>query len=77
MLFASAKVAHLSKLPQGQVESESRAIKIVNQMDEEGFGRCSNTGACEAECPKEISIENIALLNRQYFSAVLGSEKEV
>ncbi len=77
MLFASAKVAHLSKFPQGQVEAESRVINVVNQMDEEGFGRCSNTGACEAECPKEISIENIALLNRQYFKTVLTSEKEV
>lgn len=77
MLFASAKVAHLSKLPQGQVEAESRAVSIVNQMDEEGFGRCSNTGACEAECPKEISIENIALLNREYFKSVLYTEKEV
>ncbi|HKK87678.1 MAG TPA: succinate dehydrogenase/fumarate reductase iron-sulfur subunit [Saprospiraceae bacterium] len=76
MLFASAKVAHLSKLPQGQVEAESRAVSIVNQMDEEGFGRCSNTGACEAECPKEISIENIALLNRQYFKSILSTEKE-
>ena len=52
-------------------------MSIVNQMDEEGFGRCSNTGACEAECPKEISIENIALLNRQYFKSVLSTEKEV
>ncbi len=75
MLFTSAKVAHLAKLPQGNVEANSRVIGMVNQMDKEGFGQCSNTKACEAECPKEISIENIALLNRAYFSAVVTSEK--
>jgi succinate dehydrogenase / fumarate reductase iron-sulfur subunit len=77
MLFTSAKVAHLGKLPQGQVEKDRRVLNMVKQMDEEGFGRCSNITACEAECPKEISIDNIAMLNRQYLSAVLGSEKQV
>lgn len=75
MLFTSAKVSHLSKLPQGKVEADERVIKMVNQMDKEGFGKCSNTRACEAECPVEISITNIATLNRQYFGAVLASDK--
>lgn len=74
MLFTSAKVAHLGKLPQGKVEGARRVQSMVHQMDEEGFGKCSNMGACEAECPKEISIENIALLNRQYLASMLGSE---
>ena len=74
MLFTSAKVAHLNKLPQGKVEASRRVQSMVHQMDEEGFGKCSNMGACEAECPKEISIENIALMNRQYLASVLGSE---
>ena len=74
MLFTSAKVAHLAHLPQGKVEADKRVQAMVKQMDEEGFGFCSNTGACEAECPKEISIENIALMNRQYLGSVLGSE---
>ncbi|MEO1435771.1 MAG: succinate dehydrogenase/fumarate reductase iron-sulfur subunit [Bacteroidota bacterium] len=69
MLFTSAKVSHLSLLPQGQVEKKKRVVSMVNQMDEEGFGMCSNTGACEAECPKEISITNIARMNRQYLTA--------
>lgn len=77
MLFTSAKVAHMARLPQGQVEKDRRALNMVKQMDEEGFGRCSNITACEAECPKEISIENIAMLNRQYIAAALGSEKQV
>jgi len=74
MLFTSAKVAHLGLLPQGKVEHESRSQKMVAQMDKEGFGMCSNVGACEAECPKEISIENIARLNRSYISSVFSSE---
>lgn len=74
MLFVGAKVAHFSLLPQGQVEKDSRVLAMVHQMDEEGFGPCSNTYACEAECPKEISVKNIARLNRQFFSASLGSE---
>ncbi len=77
MLFTSAKVAHLFHLPQGKVEAKKRVQAMVNQMDEEGFGMCSNTYACEAECPKEISVDNIALMNREYFSAVIGSEKIV
>lgn len=75
MLFTSAKVVHLGTLPQGEVEEDKRVQAMVNQMDEEGFGFCSNIGACEAECPKDISIENIAELNRTYFASVLGSEK--
>ncbi|MFT5910663.1 MAG: succinate dehydrogenase / fumarate reductase iron-sulfur subunit [Paraglaciecola sp.] len=77
MLFTSAKVAHLAQMPQGAIESTQRVLKMVKQMDEEGFGMCSNITACEAECPKEISVDNIALMNREYFSAMLGSEKEV
>lgn len=74
MLFTSAKVTHLSLLPQGEVEAENRVMKMVNQMDSEGFGLCSNTGACEVECPKEISIENIARMNRAYLKSSLGGE---
>lgn len=72
MLFTSAKVAHLALLPQGKVESHKRVKAMVAQMDEEGFGMCSNYGACEAECPKEISVSNIALLNREYLNANLS-----
>jgi succinate dehydrogenase / fumarate reductase iron-sulfur subunit len=74
MLFTSAKVSQLALLPQGQVERKTRAEKMVAQMDSEGFGACTNTGACEAECPKGISITNIARMNREYFSAVVSSE---
>ncbi len=73
MLFTSAKVSQLALLPQGQIERKTRAEKMVAQMDAEGFGACTNTGACEAECPKSISISNIARMNREYFSAVLSS----
>lgn len=73
MLFVSAKVSQLSLLPQGQPERDDRALKMVAQMDSEGFGSCTNTGACAAECPKEISLENIARLNREYLGASLGS----
>lgn len=76
MLFTSAKVAHLSLVPQGQVEKNRRVQAMVRQMDEEGFGACSNITACEAECPKEISVEYIAKLNRDYFASSLGSETE-
>jgi succinate dehydrogenase / fumarate reductase, iron-sulfur subunit len=69
MLFLSAKVAHLSQLPQGIPERKSRVLNMVAQMDKEGFGACTNTGACEAVCPKEISITNIAKLNLEYLSA--------
>src|ERR1035437_7279040 len=66
MLFVSAKVSHLALLPQGAVERENRVRNMVKQMDEEGFGNCTNTSACEAECPKEISVVNIAHMNREY-----------
>src|SRR5437868_5536691 len=66
MLFMSAKVAHLGLLPQGKPERKTRVINMVAQMDKEGFGACTNTGACEATCPKEISLSNIARLNKEY-----------
>lgn len=69
MLFVSAKISQLALLPQGQVEREARALNMVKQMDEEGFGNCTNTRACEMECPKEISIENIARMNREFYAA--------
>lgn len=75
MLFVSAKVSHLGLLPQGEAEASERVLNMVHQMDEEGFGRCSNVTACEAECPKEISVENIARLNRAYLAASLASDK--
>ncbi|MBK9385212.1 MAG: succinate dehydrogenase/fumarate reductase iron-sulfur subunit [Planctomycetes bacterium] len=71
MLFTSAKVSHLALLPQGQVERERRVAAMVAQMDAEGFGACTNTQECEAACPKEISIENIARMNREFFKAKL------
>jgi succinate dehydrogenase / fumarate reductase iron-sulfur subunit len=73
MLFTSAKVSQLALLPQGQVERKTRVEKMVAQMDAEGFGACTNTGACEAECPKGISLTNIARMNREYFSASVTS----
>ena len=66
MLFVSAKVSQYALLPQGQVESKRRVKNMVAQMDEEGFGNCTNTGACEIECPKGISLENIARMNREF-----------
>ena len=75
MLFTSAKINHLGLLPQGEVEHSKRVQAMVTQMDEEGFGMCSNTGACEVDCPKEISISNIALMNRSYVGSVFGSDK--
>jgi succinate dehydrogenase / fumarate reductase iron-sulfur subunit len=66
MLFVSAKISHLALLPQGQVEAKERVAAMVSKMDELGFGNCTNTGACEAECPKEIKMTNIARMNRQY-----------
>lgn len=71
MLFVSAKVSQLALLPQGQPERYRRVQAMVAQMDAEGFGHCTNTGACEAECPKEISVTNIARMNREYFTAKL------
>lgn len=76
MLFVSAKVAHLSYLPQGQVEKFERVEKMVKVMDELGFGSCTNTYACEAECPKEISVRNIAKMNREYFAAKIKSNNK-
>ena len=69
MLFVSAKVSQYALLPQGQVEATDRVMNMVSQMDEEGFGNCTNTGACEVECPKGISLENIARMNREFLSA--------
>jgi len=74
MLFVSAKVSQLSLLPQGKAERENRVIAMVDQMDKEGFGSCTNTGACSAECPKEIDLSNIARLNREYVRAKLVSK---
>ena len=71
MLFVSAKVAQFAHLPQGQVEAKERVMNMVAQMDKEGFGNCTNTGACEVECPKGISLENIARMNREYLAASL------
>lgn len=71
MLFVSAKVSQFSLLPQGQVEAKERVAKMVKQMDDEGFGNCSNTGACEVECPKGISLENIARMNREWLSSAI------
>lgn len=72
MLFTSAKISQYALLPQGEPERKTRVLNMVAQMDKEGFGACTNTGACEAECPKEISISNIARLNREYLSAQLS-----
>ena len=73
MLFVSAKVAQLSKLPQGKVEADERVRAMVKKMDEMGFGNCTNTYACEAVCPKDISVANIALMNRDFLGAKLRS----
>jgi succinate dehydrogenase / fumarate reductase iron-sulfur subunit len=75
MLFVSAKVSQLALLPQGDPERNTRVLNMVAQMDSEGFGACTNTGDCSAECPKEISLTNIARLNREYFAAQLGSDR--
>ncbi|KQX00238.1 succinate dehydrogenase/fumarate reductase iron-sulfur subunit [Flavobacterium sp. Root420] len=71
MLFVGAKVSQYALLPQGKVEATERVLNMVHQMDLEGFGNCTNTGACEVECPKGISLENIARMNREYLSASL------
>ncbi|MFM8363246.1 MAG: succinate dehydrogenase/fumarate reductase iron-sulfur subunit [Haliscomenobacter sp.] len=76
MLFVSAKVSQLALLPQGKVEAKKRVLNMVRQMDLEGFGNCSNVTACEAECPKSISVENIARMNREYLSAVFSSDEQ-
>lgn len=75
MLFVSAQIAKFALLPQGQVERQTRVENMVDQMNEEGFGSCTNTGACSVECPKMIGQENIALLNREYLKAKLSSDK--
>jgi succinate dehydrogenase / fumarate reductase, iron-sulfur subunit len=75
MLFVSAKVSQFALLPQGAPERNTRVQNMVAQMDKEGFGNCTNTGACEAECPKEISLSNIARMNREFLAASLGSEE--
>ena len=74
MLFVAAKVSQYALLPQGRPEAKERAINMVEQMDKEGFGNCSNIGACEMECPKDISLENIARLNREYLGAAATKE---
>ena len=71
MLFVAAKVSHLAMLPQGKTERDRRVLDMVRQMDAEGFGNCTVTGSCEAVCPKEISLDFIALMNREYFKALL------
>ena len=73
MLFVSAKVSQFALLPQGQVERKERAETMVAQMDAEGFGSCTNTYACEAECPKGIKVANIARMNREYLGAMMTS----
>jgi succinate dehydrogenase / fumarate reductase iron-sulfur subunit len=75
MLFTAAKVSHLALLPQGQVERRGRVRMMVEQMDREGFGNCTNYYECEAACPKEISVQFIAKMNREYLAAVAGGEK--
>ena len=75
MLFVSAKVSQFALLPQGQPERKQRVLNMVAQMDAEGFGSCTNTGACEAECPKGISISNIARMNRDFIGTQLSIQK--
>jgi succinate dehydrogenase / fumarate reductase iron-sulfur subunit len=69
MLFVGAKVSQFALLPQGRIEAKERVLNMVKQMDLEGFGNCTNTGACEVECPKSISLTNIARMNREYLKA--------
>jgi succinate dehydrogenase / fumarate reductase iron-sulfur subunit len=73
MLFVSAKVSQFALLPQGKPERKERVERMVAQMDAEGFGSCTNTKACEAECPKGISVTNIARMNREYYSSMASS----
>ena len=74
MLFLSAKVSQYALLPQGRVEAKQRVVNMLKIHDEAGFGACTNTEACEAECPKGISVSNIARLNREYFSSMISGE---
>lgn len=76
-LFTSAKISHMALLPQGQVERHERAEKMVAQMDKEGFGSCTSTGACEAACPKEISLTNIARMNREFLSSMINKKPKI
>ena len=76
MLFVSAKISQYALLPQGQVEAMDRVQRMVAKMDELGFGNCTNTYACEAECPKGIKITNIARMNREFFKAKIVAQKE-
>ena len=76
-LFTSAKITHMAMLPQGKVEADQRATDMVLQMDKEGFGACTSTGVCSASCPKEISLINIAKMNREYLRAALFKKEEV
>lgn len=76
MLFVAAKVSHFALLPQGKVEARERVLKMVSKMDELGFGNCTNTYACEAACPKEISVSNIARMNREYLAARVAAPKD-
>jgi succinate dehydrogenase / fumarate reductase iron-sulfur subunit len=75
MLYVSAKISHLGLLPQGEPERKNRVISMIAQMDKEGFGSCTNTYSCEAECPKEISVVNIARLNREYLAAAISGDE--
>ena len=74
MLFTSAKIAHLGSLPQGKVEADQRVLALVKQMDKEGFGACTNAGECAAVCPKEVGLDNIARMNRQYLKATIFAD---
>ncbi len=76
MLFVGAKVSHLALLPQGQIEAADRVRKMICKMDELGFGACTNTYACEAECPKQIKRQNIARLNRQWIGSGFGRDRK-
>jgi succinate dehydrogenase / fumarate reductase, iron-sulfur subunit len=76
-LFTSAKITHMAMLPQGRVEADQRAINMVEQMDKEGFGACTTTGVCSASCPKDISLINIAKMNREYLRASLTKKEEI
>src|SRR5207237_1953020 len=76
MLFVAAKVSHLTVLPQGKPERDHRVLNMVTQMDKEGFGNCTVTGSCEAVCPKEISLDFIAKMNRDYFKALVKGVRQ-
>jgi succinate dehydrogenase / fumarate reductase iron-sulfur subunit len=74
MLFTAAKVSHLGHLPQGQPERDKRVLAMVRQMDAEGFGNCTNQYECEAACPKEISVDHIARMNRDFATALVKEQ---